>query len=52
MKQSSRCKINRKHPNTVSRLPDLEYTKETVLDSLSSADAQRVYRHAIDEFVD
>jgi len=33
-------------------LPDLEYAKAAVLNSLSSADAKRGYRHAIDEFVD
>jgi hypothetical protein len=34
------------------RLPDLDQTKSAVLDSLSSVDAQRGYRHAIEEFVE
>jgi site-specific recombinase XerD len=33
-------------------LPDLEFSKTAVLDSLSSVDGQRGYGHAIDEFVD
>ena len=36
----------------VLRLPDLEVAKSSVLNSLSCPDAQRGYRHAIDEFVD
>ena len=39
-------------PKTVLRLPDLDQAKSAVLNSLSSVDAQRGYRHAIDEFVD
>jgi site-specific recombinase XerD len=39
-------------PRAVLRLPDLEQAKSAVLNSLTSADAQRGYRHAIDEFVD
>ena len=34
------------------RLPDHEHAKTAVLNSLTSLDAQRGYRHAIDEFVD
>jgi site-specific recombinase XerD len=34
------------------RLLDLEHAKTAVLNSLTSSDAQRGYRHAIDEFVD
>src|SRR5262249_25022256 len=37
---------------TVLRLPDLDQAKSTVLNSLSSIDAQRRYRHAIDEFIE
>src|ERR1700737_34087 len=33
-------------------LPGLEHAKAAVLNSLTSLDAQRGYRHAIDEFVD
>src|SRR5258706_763217 len=35
----------------VLRLPDLDQAKSAVLNSLSSRDAQRGYRHAINEFV-
>ena len=38
-------------PKTVLKLPDLDQAKSAVLNSLSSKDAQRGYRHAIDEFV-
>jgi hypothetical protein len=51
MKQP-RSRVNRKKAKTVLRLPDLEHAKAAVLNSLTSADAQRGYRHAIDEFVD
>ena len=36
----------------VLRLPDLDQAKSAVLNSLSSRDAQRGYRHAIDEFIE
>src|SRR5947199_5272208 len=44
----------RKHlkPKAVPRLPDLDQAKSAVLNSLTSADAQRGYRHAINEFVE
>src|SRR5215470_13063128 len=44
----------RKHlkAKAVLRLPDLDQAKSAVLNSLTSADAQRGYRHAIDEFVE
>src|SRR6188472_3290803 len=45
-------KKRRTAPKTVLRLPDLDQAKSAVLDSLTSADAQRGYRHAIDEFVE
>ena len=32
---------HRRHPKTVPRLPDLDQAKSAVLNSLSSADAQR-----------
>ena len=46
--------LRRKHRRTKSvlRLLDLEHAKSAVLNSLTSSDAQRGYRHAIDEFVD
>ena len=39
-------------PRTVLRLPDLDQAKSAVLNSLSSIDAQRGYRHAIEEFIE
>ena len=33
-------------------LPDLDQAKSAVLNTLSSADAQHGYRHAIDEFIE
>jgi site-specific recombinase XerD len=46
------AKRTRPKPKTVLRLPDLDQAKSAVLNSLTSADAQRGYRHAIEEFVD
>src|SRR5688572_24191536 len=37
---------------SVLKLPDLDQAKSAVLNSLSSPDAQRGYKHAIDEFVE
>ena len=45
-------KRTRPRPKAVLRLPDLDQAKSAVLNSLTSTDAQRGYRHAIDEFVD
>ena len=42
----------RRTTKSVLRLLDLEQAKTVVLNSLTSPDAQRGYRHAIDEFVD
>ena len=36
----------------ILRLPDLDHAKTPVLNSLTCPEAQRGYRHAIDEFVD
>jgi site-specific recombinase XerD len=52
MKHKPRSRFHRKKTKTVLRLPDLEHAKGMVLNSLSSAEAQRGYKHAIDEFVD
>lgn len=52
MKHKSRTPKQRKHPKTRLRLPDLEFSKTAVLNSLTSVDGQRGYGHAIDEFVD
>jgi len=45
-------KGNPRVPKTVLRLPDLDLAKSAVLNSLSSTDAQRGYRHAIEEFIE
>src|SRR5882724_12875413 len=45
-------KGKRRVPKTVLRLPDLDQAKSAVLNSLSSIDAQRGYRHAIEEFIE
>ena len=45
-------KKHRAPPKAVLRLPDLDQAKSAVLNSLTSAEAQRGYRHAIDEFVE
>jgi hypothetical protein len=45
-------KKRRLAPKTILRLPDLDQAKSAVLNSLSSRDAHRGYRHAIDELVD
>jgi len=50
-KKQSRKAI-RRVPRTVLRLPDLDQAKSAVLNSLSSIDAQRGYRHAIEEFIE
>ena len=52
MKRTLRRKEQRVGAKSILRLPDLEIAKSAVLNSLSCPDAQRGYRHAIDEFVD
>ncbi len=52
MKQKTRNRRKLSTPKSILRLPDLEAAKSAVLNSLSRPDAQRGYRHAIDEFVD
>jgi hypothetical protein len=52
MRKQHPRKKRRTTPKTVLRLPDLDQAKSSVLNSLTSADAQRGYRHAIDEFVE
>jgi len=51
MKRKPRSKGRRASPKSALRLPDLEQAKSAVLNSLTCPDAQRGYRHAIDEFV-
>ena len=48
----NQSKRKRRVPKTVLRLPDLDQAKSAVLNSLSSIDAQRGYRHAIEEFIE
>jgi integrase len=51
MKRKPHSRRKRTSTKSVLRLPDLEHAKTAVLNSLTSLDAQRGYRHAIDEFV-
>src|SRR5450755_5105213 len=41
----------RNKPKTILRFPDLEQSKNAVVNSLSAASSQESYRHAIDEFI-
>jgi hypothetical protein len=41
----------RSRTKTVFRLPDLEQSKNAVLNSLAAASSQESYGHAIDEFI-
>src|SRR5438876_5513388 len=52
MSRKTNWKRPRPKPKAVLRLPDLDQAKSAVLNSLTSADAQRGYRHAIEEFVE
>src|SRR5215467_5442604 len=52
MKKNQKRNAKGRDAKSVLRLPDLEVAKSAVLNSLSCPDAQRGYRHAIDEFVD
>jgi len=52
MNQKHRLPKKRNGVRSVLRLPDLYHAKAAVLHSLTSSDAQRGYRHAIDEFVE
>jgi hypothetical protein len=45
--KSGRCS----KPKTVLRLPDLEQSKTSVLNSLPAFSSQESYGHAIDEFI-
>lgn len=51
MKRKPRSKRKLAGGKSVLRLPDFEIAKSAVLNSLTCPDAQRGYRHAIDEFV-
>src|SRR6266852_9617220 len=45
------AKQKRPSPKRVLRLPDLDYAKTAVLNTLRSSDSRRSYRFAIDDFV-
>ena len=52
MNQKPISRRRRSSTKSVLRLPDMEQFNAAVLSSLTCPDAQRGYRHAIDEFVD
>jgi hypothetical protein len=52
MKKNCSSKRSSRAPKAILRLPDLDHAKAAVLNSLTCPEAQRGYRHAIDEFVD
>jgi hypothetical protein len=52
MKKNHSTQRKRRAPKAILRLPDMDHAKGAVLNSLTFADAQRGYRHAIDEFID
>jgi hypothetical protein len=52
MKQKQKRKAKGRAAKSVLRLPDLDVAKSAVLNSLFCPDAQRGYRHPIDEFVE
>jgi site-specific recombinase XerD len=52
MKRKNHPKRKSIPAKSILRLPDLELAKNAVINSLSCPDAQRGYRHAIEEFVE
>ena len=48
----SKPRKKKRQPKRVPALPDLEQSKASVLNSLTSESGQRTYDHAISEFVD
>jgi hypothetical protein len=48
---SEKRRSKKRPPKRVLALPDLEHAKTAVLNSLTSANGQRTYDHAIREFV-
>ena len=52
MKKNHSPQRKRRAPKAILRLPSLDHAKAAVLKSLTSPDAPRGYRHAIDEFID
>ena len=51
MRKSTAKPRRKKAPKRALALPDLEQSKAAVLNSLTSASGQRMYDHAIREFV-
>lgn len=45
-------RAKKRNPKTILKLPDLEYSKNAVLNSLSSMSSRRSYDHAIRDFID
>jgi site-specific recombinase XerD len=52
MKKKTNPKRKSSRAKSILQLPDLEVAKTAVINSLSCPDAQRGYRHAIDEFIE
>src|SRR5438105_3939632 len=52
MREQHPKKKRRAPPKAVLGLPDLDQAKSAFLNSLTSVDAQRGYRHAVDDFVE
>ena len=51
MKRGKHARGRKSLPKHSLNLPDLDQAKSSVLNSLSSEESQRGYRHAIDEFI-
>jgi hypothetical protein len=51
MNRGKRGRGRKPSPKLSLKLPDLDQIKSAVLNSLSSKESQRGYRHAIDEFI-
>ena len=48
-----RQKMTKRHkPKTILRFPDLEHSKNAVVNSLAAVSSQESYGHAIDEFIE
>ena len=45
-------RAKKRNPKTILKLPDLEHSKNAVLNSLSSVSSRRSYDHAIRDFLD
>ena len=45
-------RAKKRSPNTILKLPDLEHSKNAVLNSLSSMSSRRSYDHTIRDFID